>query len=91
MPTSSPATALSLSAQFKKDHAAYFFDDAHHQVEAAATREAKEVSPNVFEFSDGSVLQIVHRPPVVTAYADRACFLSAVPPRTAAPVAESRI
>lgn len=56
-----PATPVSQALAFKTQHAAYFFEDAHFLVEGDASRVAKEVSYNVFQFPDGSILRIDNR------------------------------
>lgn len=57
---------------FQRNHKNYFFEDAHFQVEAAASVAAKEIAHNVFEFKDFSVLWIGTHVPVVQVFANRA-------------------
>lgn len=63
------STQPSLAQSFHVRHSAYFFEDAHYLVEAAATTEAREVSPCRFQFPDGSELTIDHRACRVTSTA----------------------
>lgn len=75
--SATPVGAASQAAQFNAEHRDYFFADAHHLVEASASTSAKEIAPNVFEFSDASILHISTQPPVVGVYGNRAEFLAA--------------
>lgn len=59
---------LTQAEKFRIDYTPYFFEDAHHLVEAYAASTAKEVSHNVFEFSDGSVLRVGQNVMVVQTY-----------------------
>lgn len=68
MPTT--PTSPTLAEQFHTFYKDYFFQDAHFQVEAAASVEAKEISRNVFEFPDESILRLGANAPIVQTYKD---------------------
>lgn len=61
--------------QFRRVNQAYFFTDAHFYVEAEASTKAEEISHNVYQFPDGSILQIDWF--TATAYPSKEIFLQA--------------
>jgi phosphopantetheinyl transferase (holo-ACP synthase) len=62
----------------------YLFQDAHFLVEAAFKAESQEVSHNVFQYADGSVLHVNRGREQVTVHESLDAFLQSLAQRQAA-------